>query len=264
MAAARILVPDLQGVGVLGGSLSRDPYRLQHLLELPILATETELTNLTGLPLAARAARAAALTDKLRSFVLDSGGAGSFLTTLDSHQSPLKAACRRSSSSMKVLCVGDLYFERVAVIGYVAWGLAGAPARPHLSMANIGKGQFPSDHRQRSSNECQCHFRPEIDRHFILSVSYAMKNSSKSSKRHFSTLVCRPPSSKAAEGATEVWSYELLVGCEDAAGPESACTSSAGDAISQLDWARDGAEPLEAFARAKDRHGAVVEHAPED
>jgi ABC-type uncharacterized transport system substrate-binding protein len=68
MAGARILVPDLQGVGVLGGSLSRDPYRLQYLLELPILATETELTNLTGLPLAARAARAAALTDKLAIF----------------------------------------------------------------------------------------------------------------------------------------------------------------------------------------------------
>ena len=31
-----------------------------------------------------------------------------------------------------------------------------------LSMANIGKGQFPSDHRQRSSNECQCHFRPPV------------------------------------------------------------------------------------------------------
>jgi hypothetical protein len=84
---------------------------------------------------------------------------------------------------MKVLCVGDLYFERVAVIGYVAWGRAGAPARPHLSMANIGKRQFPSDHRQRNSNECQCHFRPEIDRHFILSVSYAVKNSFELSKR---------------------------------------------------------------------------------
>jgi hypothetical protein len=73
-------------------------------------------------------------------------------------------------SSMKVLCVSDLYFERVAVIGYVAWGRAGAPARPHLSVANIGKGQFPRDHRQRNSNERQCHFRPQIDRHFILSV----------------------------------------------------------------------------------------------
>jgi ABC-type uncharacterized transport system substrate-binding protein len=47
MAAARILVPDLQGVAMLGGSLSRDPYRLQYLLELPKLAAQTELTDLT-------------------------------------------------------------------------------------------------------------------------------------------------------------------------------------------------------------------------
>ena len=37
-----------------------------------------------------------------------------------------------------------------------------------------------------------------------------------------------------------------------------------GDAVSQLDWACNGAERLEAFARAKDRHGAIVEHAPDD
>jgi hypothetical protein len=37
-----------------------------------------------------------------------------------------------------------------------------------------------------------------------------------------------------------------------------------GDAVSQLDWTCNGAERLEAFARAKDRHGAVVEYAPED
>jgi signal transduction histidine kinase len=64
MAAAHALVPDLQRVAVLGGSLSRDPYRLQYLLELTTLATETELTNVTGLPLAAQVARAAALPDK--------------------------------------------------------------------------------------------------------------------------------------------------------------------------------------------------------
>ena len=39
---------------------------------------------------------------------------------------------------------------------------------------------------------------------------------------------------------------------------------STGDAVSQLDWACNSAERLEAFARAKDRHGAVVEYAPED
>jgi len=37
-----------------------------------------------------------------------------------------------------------------------------------------------------------------------------------------------------------------------------------GDGVSELDWAGDGAERLEAFAGAKDRHIAIVEHAPED
>jgi signal transduction histidine kinase len=64
MTSARVLVPDLQGVAVLGGSLSRDPYRLQYLLELPELAAETKLINLTGLPLAEQMARAADLPDK--------------------------------------------------------------------------------------------------------------------------------------------------------------------------------------------------------
>ena len=70
MAAARILVPDLKGVVVLGGTLSRDPYRLGYLLEIPALAGKTKVTNLTGLPLAAQVARAGKLPDKLRSFTL--------------------------------------------------------------------------------------------------------------------------------------------------------------------------------------------------
>src|SRR5262245_52141222 len=37
-----------------------------------------------------------------------------------------------------------------------------------------------------------------------------------------------------------------------------------GDAVSKLDWAANGAERFEAFAGAKDRHIAIVEHAPED
>ena len=37
-----------------------------------------------------------------------------------------------------------------------------------------------------------------------------------------------------------------------------------GDAVSKLDWAGDGAERLEAFAGAKDRHVAIVEHASEN
>ena len=61
MAAAHILVPDLQGVAVLGGLLEKDPYRLQYLRELPGLAAETQLTNLTGLPLAAQMRQASAL-----------------------------------------------------------------------------------------------------------------------------------------------------------------------------------------------------------
>jgi signal transduction histidine kinase len=64
MTSARILVPDLRGVAVLGGSLERDPYRLQYLRELPTLAAETELINLTGLPLAVQVMRAAALPDR--------------------------------------------------------------------------------------------------------------------------------------------------------------------------------------------------------
>jgi hypothetical protein len=66
-------------------------------------------------------------------------------------------------SSMKVLGVRDLYFEPVAVSHYVAWGRGSAPARPRLSMANIGNGQFPSDHCQGNGDYSQCHFRPEID-----------------------------------------------------------------------------------------------------
>ena len=37
-----------------------------------------------------------------------------------------------------------------------------------------------------------------------------------------------------------------------------------GDAVPKLDWAGDGAERLEAFAGAKDRHIAINEHTPED
>jgi len=64
IAAARILIPDLQGVAVLGGSLERDAYRRQYEQELPVLAAKTKLTNLTGSPLAVQAMRAATLPDK--------------------------------------------------------------------------------------------------------------------------------------------------------------------------------------------------------
>jgi signal transduction histidine kinase len=64
VATARILVPGLKGVAVLGGSLDRDSYRRQYLRELPVVAAEMELTNLTGLPLTAQLTGAAALPDK--------------------------------------------------------------------------------------------------------------------------------------------------------------------------------------------------------
>jgi signal transduction histidine kinase len=64
VAAARVLVPDLKGVAVVGGALERDSYRRQYLQELPALATELEVINLTGLPLAEQAARAAALPER--------------------------------------------------------------------------------------------------------------------------------------------------------------------------------------------------------
>ena len=61
MSTARLLVPNLKAVAVLGGSLSQDAYRRQYLQELPELAREIEVINLTGLPLAEQARRAAAL-----------------------------------------------------------------------------------------------------------------------------------------------------------------------------------------------------------
>jgi len=64
MTIARILVPDLQGVTLLGGSIERDAYRRSYLHELPALAAETTLTNLTGLPQRVQEMRAAALPDK--------------------------------------------------------------------------------------------------------------------------------------------------------------------------------------------------------
>jgi signal transduction histidine kinase len=63
VATARVLIPGLKGVAVVGGPLQLDAYRRQYVQELPGLATELELTDLTGLPLAEQAARAATLPD---------------------------------------------------------------------------------------------------------------------------------------------------------------------------------------------------------
>lgn len=78
LAAAKILVPDLKGVVLLGGSLERDAYRRQYLSELPELATEVDVTNLTGLPLAEQVRRAASLPANTAilytSFFIDQSG----------------------------------------------------------------------------------------------------------------------------------------------------------------------------------------------
>jgi signal transduction histidine kinase len=60
VTAARLLVPNLQGIAVLGGVLERDAYRRHFVSELPHLATELKVTDLTGLPLAQQVKPAAA------------------------------------------------------------------------------------------------------------------------------------------------------------------------------------------------------------
>ena len=70
VATARVLVPGLKGVAVVGGPLELDAYRRQYIRELPALATELELTNLTGLPLVEQAARAATLPDWVLDYLL--------------------------------------------------------------------------------------------------------------------------------------------------------------------------------------------------
>ncbi|HEY6338141.1 MAG TPA: hypothetical protein VIW68_06585, partial [Candidatus Sulfotelmatobacter sp.] len=78
VAAARILVPDFQGVAMVGGALENDPYRRGYLREIPAIAAEMKLTNLTGLPLTIQMRRAAALPAKtailFTSFFIDEEG----------------------------------------------------------------------------------------------------------------------------------------------------------------------------------------------
>ncbi|APV50570.1 hypothetical protein BWI17_13255 [Betaproteobacteria bacterium GR16-43] len=49
--AARLAVPGLKGVVILGGTLPRDVYRRHYVNELPALAREVAVTDLTGRPL---------------------------------------------------------------------------------------------------------------------------------------------------------------------------------------------------------------------
>jgi signal transduction histidine kinase len=79
VAAARLLVPDLRQLAVLGGTLERDAYRRQYIEELPRVANEFQLSNLTGLPLAEQENRAATLPPKTAilytSLFIDDAGA---------------------------------------------------------------------------------------------------------------------------------------------------------------------------------------------
>jgi signal transduction histidine kinase len=105
MSAARLLVPDLKGVAVLGGSLERDAYRRQYPQELPALAAEIEVTNLTGLPLAEQARRAAALPDNTA--ILYTGlfidNAGTLYSSADSLAAIAKVANRPIVIDVEVL-----------------------------------------------------------------------------------------------------------------------------------------------------------------
>jgi ABC-type uncharacterized transport system substrate-binding protein len=78
MTAARLLVPDLKGVAVLGGTLERDAYRRQYLEEIPALAHAIDVINLTGRPLAEQVKRAADLPDRTAilytAFFIDDAG----------------------------------------------------------------------------------------------------------------------------------------------------------------------------------------------
>ena len=60
--AARLAVPRLKRVVMLGGTLKRDVYRRQYLAELPRLAQEIAVTNLTGRPLGEQLEQARGLT----------------------------------------------------------------------------------------------------------------------------------------------------------------------------------------------------------
>ena len=64
MSIARILVPGLEGVAVVGGRLERDAYRREYLEDLPALATRTKLINLTGQTLPDQLRQVASLPDK--------------------------------------------------------------------------------------------------------------------------------------------------------------------------------------------------------
>jgi signal transduction histidine kinase len=64
VTAARALVPDLQRVALVGDPLERQPPRRHFAQELPLIAAEFELIDLTGLPMAELRRRVAALPER--------------------------------------------------------------------------------------------------------------------------------------------------------------------------------------------------------
>jgi hypothetical protein len=61
VSAARVLVPDLKRVALVGDPFERDAYRGSYKRELAILATEVEVLDFTGLPMIEIRRRVAAL-----------------------------------------------------------------------------------------------------------------------------------------------------------------------------------------------------------
>jgi signal transduction histidine kinase len=64
VTAARALVPDLRRIALVGDPLERQPPRRHFAQELPLIATEVDLIDLTGLPMAELRRRVAALPER--------------------------------------------------------------------------------------------------------------------------------------------------------------------------------------------------------
>jgi PAS domain S-box-containing protein len=78
MSLAGIFIPNLEGVAVVGGSLDQDAYRHGYVRELPTLAKQTKLTNLTGRTLTGQIKEVASLSNRTAilytSFFIDDAG----------------------------------------------------------------------------------------------------------------------------------------------------------------------------------------------
>jgi signal transduction histidine kinase len=129
VAAARVLVPDLKGVAVIGGSLERDAYRRQYIRELQILGAKLEVTNLTGRPLAEQALRAASLPDKTAilytALYIDDAG---------TYYSPVKALAEITKVANRPIAIDvDVLLGNGAAGGYVLNNVAYGQAVARLA-----------------------------------------------------------------------------------------------------------------------------------